>query len=252
MPTRSETAPDATLSVNDLPSAMIFCRCCSVKSTTIVSPSERRWLSAESATDPPVACIDIFEVSAVLARTNSSSSMRSVPAPRSKAEPVTAGAAVSDTTDSAYRPDCPLVRALWAAWPLGWVNALPAPSRNALGCSFRSERPLEATSAFVTRTSGNAALSANAKAAPGGNETGSMACAFWAGVRASPTTLELAAGSDAPASDMLEPEDEQGLELGVQPSRRIFETSAVATFIISLNAMFSFPVEMSKLERAVE
>ena len=115
LPTRSETAPDATLSVSDLPSAMIFCRCCSVRSTTIVSPSERRWLSAESVTDPPVACIDIFEVSAVLARTNSSSSMRSVPAPRSKAEPVTAGAAVSDTTDSAYRPDCPLVRALWAA-----------------------------------------------------------------------------------------------------------------------------------------
>ena len=28
--------------------------------------------------------------------------------------------------------------------------------------------------------------------------------------------------------------------------------SAVATFIISLNAMFSFPVEMSRLETAVE
>ena len=115
LPTRSETAPDATLSVSEVPSATIFCRCCSVSATMIVSPSERRPLPAESDTDPPVACIDILEVSAVLARTNSSSSMRSVPAPRSSAELVTVGAAVSDTTDSAYRPDCPLVRVLSAA-----------------------------------------------------------------------------------------------------------------------------------------
>ena len=114
-PTRSDTAPDATLSVSEVPSAISLCRCCSVSSTTIVSPSERRPLPDESATDPPVACIDIFEVSAVLARTNSSSSTRSVPAPRSSAELAIVGAVVSDTTDSAYRPDCPLVRALWAA-----------------------------------------------------------------------------------------------------------------------------------------
>ena len=129
---------------------------------------------------------------------------------------------------------------------------MPAASRNALGCSFRSERPLEATSALVTRTSGNAALSANATAEPGGNETGSMACAFWAGVRASAATLVSRVGPDAPVSCMLAPEDEHGLELGVHPSKRIFDVSTVAMLTISLNAMFSFPVERSKLELPVE
>ena len=115
LPTRSDTAPDPALSVSAVPSAMMPCRCCSVSSTMIVSPSERRWLSEESETDPPVAWTDSFEVSAARARTNSSSSMLSVPAPRSKAELSTEGAAESGTTGSAYRPDWPLVRVLCAA-----------------------------------------------------------------------------------------------------------------------------------------
>ena len=94
-------------------------------------------------------------------------------------------------------------------------------------------------------------MSANGTAEPGGNETGSTTCAFCAGVRDSRTVLASFSGSDAPLSCMVAPEDEQGLDDGVQPSSRMSERSIAATLTISLNAMLRLPAEASRLEPPV-